>query len=310
MDRFFIKCATSFYNRRYFFFTKFEGSTVRIVKPLNHNMVLVRNDDGSDMILQGKGIGFKRRAGDEVDESLVERKFMPSDKSESRYFQQLFSQIPDGYFAIAEQVLEYARKELKIKVTDKVILPICDHMAGSVERCQKNIHLTHPILWDIKRIYPAEFEAGLYALELLKKQYGAGLMEDEAAFLAYHFVSAELENVSEVSVDEVTVLISTILQIVQEAFQIELSREDWNYQRFLTHLRFFANRVLLRNLYEESEDNELYEELSEHYPNINKCVDLIADYILIHYHYDISSDERLYLLIHIERVTKRYRKNK
>ncbi len=281
---------------------------MKIAKPLNNNMVLIRAEDGSDMILQGKGIGFKKRAGDEIDESLVERRFVPSDQSESRYFQQLFSQIPDGYFAIAERVLEYARKKLKINVPDKVILPLCDHMAGSVERYQKHVQLTNPILWDIKRVYPSEFEAGLYALDLLKSQYGVSLMEDEAAFLAYHFVNAELENISEVSVDEVTVLIGTILQIVQDAFQIEINREDWNYQRFLTHLRFFANRVLLRKVCEETEDNELYRELSERYHHINNCVNLIADYILIHYHYDISSDERLYLLIHIERVTKRYRK--
>ena len=39
-------------------------------------------------------------------------------------------------------------------------------------------------------------------------------------------------------------------------------------------------------------------------------MDRIADYILIEYHYDLTMDERLYLLIHIQRVTKRYVKKK
>jgi beta-glucoside operon transcriptional antiterminator len=36
-------------------------------------------------------------------------------------------------------------------------------------------------------------------------------------------------------------------------------------------------------------------------------VERIADFILIHFHYDISPEERLYLMIHVERVTRRYR---
>ncbi len=50
--------------------------------------------------------------------------------------------------------------------------------------------------------------------------------------------------------------------------------------------------------------------MSERYKPVRNCVDRIADYILINYHYDLSMDERLYLLIHIQRVTKRYVRKK
>ena len=65
-----------------------------------------------------------------------------------------------------------------------------------------------------------------------------------------------------------------------------------------------------RSGYQDEADDELFEELSERYKPVRKCVDRIADYILIQYHYDLSMDERLYLLIHIQRVTKRYLKKK
>ncbi len=283
---------------------------MKIVKALNNNMVLVMTDEGREMICQGKGIGFQKKAGELLDETKVERKFVPSDAKESRNFQELFAEIPEEYFVLSDQIVRHAKEEQKIKLPDKVILPICDHIAGSVERYKKGVKLNNPMLWDIKRIYPSEFAAGKYGLLLIKEKFGIEMKEDEAAFLASHFVNAELESKEDVSIDEVTVLISSIVQMVQEAFQIELNQEDWNYQRFLTHLRFFSNRVLLREGYGESEENELYTELCERYPHIKNCVNLIADYILIQYHYDISSDERLYLLIHIERVTKRYRKKK
>ncbi len=283
---------------------------MKVIKALNNNMVLCMTEDHSDVICQGKGIGFGKRKGDSVDESLIERKFLPGDKAESRYFQDLFSQIPDDIFVTAEDVLAYARKEKNIKVKDRIILPLCDHMAGALERYKEGTELSNPMLYDIRQIYPQEFEVGQYALTLIRERYHVNMKEDEAAFIAYHFASAELENRTEYSLDDITVLMRDVLAIVEQSFQIELNRSDWNYQRFLTHLRFFAKRVLGRSGYADEQDNELFEELAGRYKHILNCVNRIADHILIDYHYEISMDERLYLLIHIERITRKYRNKK
>ncbi len=280
---------------------------MKIVKPLNNNMVLAETEDKKDIICQGKGIGFGKKKGDTVDDALVERKFIPNDQKESNYFQQLFSQIPDDFLMLAEKVLNYARETHNIKVPDRIILPLCDHMAGSIERYQSGAVLNNPMLYDIKQVYPIEFQVGLYAIGLLKEKFGVEMKEDEAAFIAYHFVTAELENRTTYNVDDITALMRDVLTIVEQSFQITLDRDDWNYQRFLTHLRFFAKRVLSKAGYAEESDEELFEELAGRYKHISNCVNRIADHILIEYHYDISMDERLYLLIHIERITRRYR---
>ncbi len=278
------------------------------MKPLNNNMVLAKTDDDKDVICQGKGIGFGKKKGDAIDESLIEKKFVPADRQESNYFQQLFTQIPDDYLVLAEKVLAFAREEKKIKVSDRIVLPLCDHMAGAVERYRNGTPLNNPMLWDIKQVYPAEFAAGMYGLQLLKERYDVDMKEDEAAFLAYHFVTAELEKKNIDSVDEVTAIMRDVVTIVKESFQIDLDINDWNYQRFLTHLRFFAGRVITKSGYTEDPDTELFEELADRYKHIGNCVERIADHILVDYHYDISTDERLYLLIHIERITRKYRK--
>lgn len=289
-------------------FTDEEKLTV--IKALNNNMVLVRDGSGVEKICQGKGIGFQKRSGDKIIRSLVERSYIPENELDQRHFQQLFSEIPGEYWEIAEKVVEYGRERYKIKVSDRVILPLCDHMAGSVERYKKGTVLANPMLWDIKRVYADEFQIGKYALQILEERYGAKMQEDEAAFLAYHFVNAELGSLPNVSPDSIAKLIGDVLDIVQESFQITLNDEDWNYQRFVTHLKFFAARIVQRAGYQDEADDELFEELSERYRPVRNCVDRIADYILINYHYDLSMDERLYLLIHIQRVTKRYLKKK
>lgn len=281
-----------------------------VIKSLNNNMVLVKDSTGLEKICQGKGIGFQKRSGDKIALSKVERSYVPENEMDRRHFQQLFSEIPDEYWEIAEKVVDYGREHYKIKVSDKVILPLCDHMAGSVARYKKGTVLANPMLWDIKRVYADEFQIGKYALEILKERFGVKMQEDEAAFLAYHFVNAELGSLPNVSPDSMAKLIGNVLDIVQESFQVTLNDEDWNYQRFVTHLKFFAARIVQRSGYQDEADDELFEELSERYKPVRKCVDRIADYILIEYHYDLSMDERLYLLIHIQRVTKRYLKKK
>ena len=281
-----------------------------VIKALNNNMVLVRDSSGVEKICQGKGIGFQKRNGDRILRGQVERSYIPENELDRRHFQQLFSEIPDEYWEIAEKVVDYGREHYKIKVSDRVILPLCDHMAGSVDRYKKGTILANPMLWDIKRVYADEFQIGKYALEILNERFGVKMQEDEAAFLAYHFVNAELGSLPNVSPDSMAKLIGNVLDIVQESFQVTLNDEDWNYQRFVTHLKFFAARIVQRSGYQDEADDELFEELSERYRPVRNCVDRIADYILINYHYDLSMDERLYLLIHIQRVTKRYLKKR
>lgn len=279
-----------------------------VIKALNNNMVLACDAQGNDCICQGKGIGWQKKKGDPIDESLVERQFVPASIDESRYFQQLFSEIPEEFWKIAEDVVEYAQRQYNIKVSHKIILPLCDHMAGSIERYRTDVQLTNPILWDIKRVYPKEFKVGKYALELIREQFGVEMLEDEAAFLAYHFINAQLDNTpAGASPDTIVKLVGDIVEFVQQAFQITLNEEEWNYQRFLTHLKFFANRIVSHQAYEENDDDELYEEIKKKYPHVYRCVYRIVDYILEEYEYTVPQEERLYLMIHIERVTRKYR---
>lgn len=278
---------------------------MKVIKSLNNNMVLASDDNGRECIYKGKGIGFQKKKGDPVEMDKIERSFVPANEEESRHFQQLFSEIPEEYWDMAGKVVEYARTRRKLKITDKVILPLCDHMAGAVERYQQGVALDNPMLWDVKRVYPKEFRVGMYALTLIKESYGIEMKEDEAAYLAYHFVIDELGQQEGVDPGLMTEIVGRIIEIVEKSFQIELNEEDWNYQRFLTHLKFFVNRVIDRELNEESEDQSLFEEVKGHYPRVYKCVERISDYILIEHHYDVNRDEQLYLMMHLERVTRK-----
>ena len=85
-----------------------------------------------------------------------------------------------------------------------------------------------------------------------KEQNDENLGEDEAAFIAMHIVSAELGSGSNVDVNKITKLINAVLQIVRIHFKIEFNEKSISYERFLTHLKFFATRVFDNTIYQDS----------------------------------------------------------
>ena len=110
---------------------------LKVKKSFNNNLILATDSAGTEVILKGKGIGFHKQRGDAVDEHLVEATFRPENENESSRFLQLFSSIPDDYWTIAEELLVWARETQGLKLSQKVILPLCDHLAGAVERAAR-----------------------------------------------------------------------------------------------------------------------------------------------------------------------------
>ena len=49
---------------------------MRIVKVLNNNVVIVKDDAGHEKVVMGKGLGFQVKAGAELDSSKVEKIFV------------------------------------------------------------------------------------------------------------------------------------------------------------------------------------------------------------------------------------------
>lgn len=116
---------------------------------------------------------------------------------------------------------------------------MADHMHGVVLREKDDIYLKNFLMWDIKRFFPEEFEVGKYANQLLSQYFGKDLPDDEADFMALTIVNAELENGA--AARDLTMLMEEIMTIVKYSLEISLDKEDIYVQRFVTHLKFFAN---------------------------------------------------------------------
>lgn len=251
----------------------------------------------------GRGIAFQKRPGDEVDESKIEKIFKLDNKDVSEKFKTLLYDIPLEYMDVSERIISYAKEKLGKKLNDSIYVSLTDHITFAIERNKKGLLISNALLWEIKRIYSEEFAIGLKAITKIEEMLGITLPEDEAGFIAMHIVNAEL-NEEMPNVVNITKLIHDILNIVKYHFKIEIDEESLNYFRFLTHLKFFAQRLFSEsNL--DSPDDYLYDMVKEKYPDAFDCTKKIEGYIEKTHKYHLTKEEMAYLTIHIERVVNR-----
>lgn len=271
---------------------------MKINKIINNNVVSVLHNN-QESVVMGKGIGFQKQDGDLVEESKIDKIFTLNDQEISDRFKKLLIEVPIEIVEIAEQIISIAKNDYQKTLNDTVYVAFTDHINFAIERQRNNQPIKNGLIWEIKKFYPTEYEIGLKALSIIETQLNISLPIDEAGFIAIHIINAENNQLS--SFDEVTETVRNILSLVKYHFRISFDEESLTFYRFVTHLKFFAQRIhTTSSLY--NEDHSLYEIVKEKYPSIYKCVIKIETYLLKKYDYHITKEEKLYLMIHIQRL--------
>jgi beta-glucoside operon transcriptional antiterminator len=278
-------------------------TNLKIGKILNNNVVVTLNDNRRETIVMGRGIAFKRKIGDELDPSQIDKTFTLSDKSVSSKFQELLADIPMEQVLLAERIINYAKFKLGKEFNDIIYVTLSDHISGAIQRYKEGCYLKNPLLWDVKRFYKDEFEVGQKANQMMEEETGIRFLEDEATFIALHFVNAELNG--EISdTYNITRIMQEISDIVRHYFLIEFDENSLYYYRFITHLKFFAQR-LLNNIHYDDDNEDLLEVIKFKHKKAFQCVQKIKFFVFEKYKYELGNEEMLYLTMHIARMVKK-----
>lgn len=272
-------------------------------KKLNNNAIVAVDQQGQEKILMGCGLGFQGKEGTDVDESRIEKVYDLVDSKLNEQLKQLLKDIPMEYFQLTDEVIAYAKVHVNNEISDNVIISLCDHIHMAVERKKHGIDVKNVLLWDIKKYYRDEYRAGEQANRMIEDTFGVKLTEDEAGFIALHIVNAEL-SLETKTVQEITVLIQEIETLVRMTFGITANLEDVYYYRFITHLKFFAERVFSGKTYSSTDVSKISEVIKQQYPAAHQCSLKIAAFIKDKYKYDLSEEESMYLSIHIARIAQ------
>lgn len=276
-----------------------------ISKVINNNVVSAYDGEQHELVIMGRGIAFQKKSGDQIDEERIEKVFSIQNKDISEKFKTLLYDIPIEYMQVCEAIIDHARTTLNKNLNDSIYVTLTDHITFAIERHQKEMDIKNALLWEIKRLYKNEFMCGVEAINIIQDKLNIHLPEDEAGFIAMHFVNAEL-NEEMPNVIQITKLIQDILNIVKYHFQIDLDEESLNFFRFVTHLKFFGQR-LFNETQMENQNEFLYEVVKEKNTVAFQCAEKINDYVQREYNRSLIEDEMLYLTLHIDRVIKRKR---
>lgn len=274
---------------------------MQIAKVLNNNVVVVLDEHRREQVVMGRGLAFQKRVGDLLDESKIEKIFaLQSDELAGR-LGELLSQIPLEVMTTCDRIIERARERLG-KLQESLYITLTDHCHFAIERQKNGVALRNVLLWETKRLYPKEFALGLEARAMIAQRLGVELAEDEAGFIALHLVTAQM-NSEMPEVMHVTRVMQEILQLVKYQLRLEYNEESLSYQRFVTHLKFFAQRMLTRTVVED-DDAELHSAVKDNYAKAWKCAETVALHLQNSYQRSLTTEEIMFLAIHIERVRK------
>ena len=274
---------------------------MQIAKVLNIYVVVVLDEHRREQVVMGRGLAFQKRVGDLLDETKIEKIFaLQSDELVGR-LGELLSQIPLEVMTTCDRIIERARERLG-PLQESIYITLTDHCHFAIERQKNGVALRNVLLWEIKRLYPKEFMLGQEARALIAKRLGVELAEDEAGFIALHLVTGQL-NSEMPEVMHVTRVMQEILQLVKYQLRLEYNEESLSYQRFVTHLKFFAQRMLTRTVVED-DDASLHSAVKDNYAKAWKCAETVALHLQNSYQRSLTTEEIMFLAIHIERVRK------
>ena len=244
---------------------------MRIKKILNNNAIISENDQKDEIIITGKGIAFGKKAGDLIDSEKVEKTFILKHDETSEKFKLLLEDIPVDYVSISYDIIEYAKNILNVQFNDFIYVTLTDHLNFAIKRHKENISYVNALRWEIKKFYPKEYEVGLKALEFINDELGIKFSEDEAANIALYFVNARINTKSEIGETIQFVKVTQdILNIIKYTFGIELDESSLSYERFITHLKFFFQRIM-KNTQINNENDFIYEEIRKKYKGLSVC---------------------------------------
>ena len=272
---------------------------MKVIKNINNNVSLCLDSNNIEVVAFGKGIGFTKPPY-EVDLNQVQRTYYDIDPM----YINMISDIPEEILDISDEMISYARRKLDNPVSSNIVITLADHINSAIQRYKENMNIKLPIVHDIQYLFETEMEIGEYALKLIKKKLKVFVPKEEAAYIALHIINAESmnKNKKQEKLDEE--VIDDICDIIEKDFQIKVDKIGFNYSRFVSHMHYLLKRGK-KNEMVKSENQKLYESLINTYPKTYECIQHVRKYLKDQMNWDLSDEECIYLMLHINRLCAR-----
>lgn len=274
--------------------------SMTVVKKINNNAAICRDGNGRELIAFGRGIGFPHTPYELTDLSRIDRTFY----NVSSQYIPLLNDIPQEIIQFTARMVTSIQDRLPYETNSNLVLTLADHISFAIERSRRGIYVRMPSIYEIEMNYPLETEIGRKFVSAIRSTFKVKLPKGEIQGIAMHFINARdrsreedgsnLEEQSEEILEQTT-------QIIEQEMDLQVRRDTFNYARFATHLRYLLQRVQ-EEKHIDSSNVRMYLSIQEEYPQVSACVDKIAGCYQDRWSIRLSEEEKLYLIMHVNRV--------
>ena len=277
-----------------------------IIKKILNNNVVLSEKNNQEIVVMGRGIAFGKKVGDILEENNIDKTFYLQNLDTSERFKELLKDVPMDIVSLSYDIIEYAKNTLNIKFNDFIYITLTDHLNYAVTRNRENIGYTgaNALTWEIKRYYTKEYNVGIKALELIKEEMNIEFSEDEAANIALHLVNARNSSGNDMGETiQAVEMTQDILNIIRYTFNKPVDESTISFERFITHLKFFFERIS-RDVQFSDDDDFIYREVKKKYFVAYECVKKIEKYLSERHKRSLTKEEKSYLTLHIQKITQ------
>lgn len=270
-----------------------------VVKNINNNVSLCLDSSNKEVVVFGKGVGFIKPPA-EVPLSKIERTFY---NLNYRYIS-LLNDIPSEIIEFTAREVADIQNQLPYETNSNLVLTLADHLAFAMERARKGIHIPMPSAYELEISYPLEVKIGRKFVDDLQREFKARLPRGESQGVAMHFINARSGQVNETAVDieeQYETILEQITRIIEHEMKFQVRRDTFSYARFATHLQYLLKRIF-EEKHIDSANVEMYEAIQGEYETVSGCVDRIAEYLKSNWSAELTEEEKLYLIMHVNRV--------
>lgn len=279
-----------------------ERDTMKVLRVINNNIVLSRDASGREVILTGRGLGFRAAPGQEIDPARVVREFVPADGRDPDHLAELFAAIDQDVLRAVVVAIDEAGIEGRDSTKPTLAIAVADHVGGALDRARRGQpEIEYPLRAEVQTLYATEFDQAVRLLAAINDHVDPRLPDSEATALALHLVNAGFAAGDLAFTYTMTGIIQQMLDVVSGRFGLDLDRASMSAARFITHVRYLFVRIQQHRQLDE-QDSLIGRSIRENYPEATRTATQLATIVELRLGSRLTADEVSYLALHVARM--------
>mgnify|MGYP003592191360 CR=1 FL=1 len=274
---------------------------MEILRVFNNNVVLAI-DDGREVILTGRGLGFHARPGQEVDRAKIVRTFLPSDGRDPDHIAEHIADIPPEIIRLVTDAMARVGMARQSRESPTLVVALADHVSGVLRRASVGgTSIEYPLEAEVRSLYPEEYEKARSLVAELNAALKGALPSSEAVAFALHLVNAGFSTGDLSYTYRMTGVIQQMLAVIEQTYGIRMDQRSVNVARFITHLRYLFVRIHQGRQLEKGSE-PIIQSIRQTYPDQMQCAYRLAAVVELRLGASLTEDEIGYLALHVARV--------